>query len=103
MRLFRKQAHVLFDLAAWPTSLAPAACPMNSTTSSLSTRTEFTRASPSEGTGESGEIKREEEEEEDKLLSSCRYPGTTYMDHVMRYQADPSVKMIVVLGEVRMP
>ena len=29
-----------------------------------------------------------------------RYPGTTFMDHVMRYHDDPNVKMIVVLGEV---
>ena len=29
-----------------------------------------------------------------------RYPGTTFMDHVLRYHDDPNVKMIVVLGEV---
>ena len=29
-----------------------------------------------------------------------RYPGTTFMDHVMRYQKNDDVKMIVVLGEV---
>ena len=30
----------------------------------------------------------------------CRYPGTTFMDHVIRYHDDPNVKMLVVLGEV---
>ena len=30
----------------------------------------------------------------------CRYPGTTFMDHVMRFQKNDDVKMIVVLGEV---
>lgn len=30
-----------------------------------------------------------------------RYPGSTFMDHVLRYQDTPGVKMIVVLGEVR--
>lgn len=29
-----------------------------------------------------------------------RYPGTTFMDHIMRYQAEAEVKIIVVLGEV---
>ena len=29
-----------------------------------------------------------------------RYPGTTFMDHIMRYQENPDVKMMVVLGEV---
>lgn len=33
-------------------------------------------------------------------IGGDRYPGTTFMDHIERYQADPSVKMIVVLGEV---
>ncbi len=28
------------------------------------------------------------------------YPGTTFMDHLMRYQRDDGVKMIVLLGEV---
>jgi succinyl-CoA synthetase alpha subunit len=28
------------------------------------------------------------------------YPGSTFIDHVMRYQADPEVAMIVLLGEV---
>lgn len=29
-----------------------------------------------------------------------RYPGSTFMDHVLRYQDTPGVQMIVVLGEV---
>ncbi|XP_037075234.1 LOW QUALITY PROTEIN: ATP-citrate synthase-like [Pollicipes pollicipes] len=33
-------------------------------------------------------------------IGGDRYPGTTFMDHIMRYQRDPSVKMIVLLGEV---
>ncbi|XP_044762931.1 ATP-citrate synthase [Coccinella septempunctata] len=33
-------------------------------------------------------------------IGGDRYPGTTFMDHIMRYQADPNVKMIVLLGEV---
>ncbi|XP_065840261.1 ATP-citrate synthase-like [Oscarella lobularis] len=33
-------------------------------------------------------------------IGGDRYPGTTFMDHIMRYQANPCVKMIVVLGEV---
>ncbi|CAH1788725.1 unnamed protein product [Owenia fusiformis] len=33
-------------------------------------------------------------------IGGDRYPGTTYMDHILRYQAEPEVKMIVVLGEV---
>jgi succinyl-CoA synthetase alpha subunit len=28
------------------------------------------------------------------------YPGSTFIDHVMRYEADPDVAMIVLLGEV---
>lgn len=35
------------------------------------------------------------------LMYNCRYPGTSFMDHIMRYQENPEVKMIVVLGEVR--
>lgn len=30
----------------------------------------------------------------------CRYPGTTFMDHLTRYEQDPQVKMLVLLGEV---
>ena len=33
-------------------------------------------------------------------MFSTRYPGTSYMDHLMRYQDNPDVKMLVVLGEV---
>ena len=38
------------------------------------------------------------------LLFCCslsRYPGSTFMDHVLRYQDTPGIKMIVVLGEVK--
>lgn len=31
----------------------------------------------------------------------CRYPGSVFTDHVLRYQDTPGVQMIVVLGEVR--
>ena len=34
-------------------------------------------------------------------IGGDRYPGTTFMDHVIRYQGNPDVKMLVVLGEVR--
>lgn len=34
------------------------------------------------------------------LFSSSRYPGSTFIDHVLRYQDTPDVKMIIVLGEV---
>lgn len=33
-------------------------------------------------------------------IGGDRYPGTTFMDHIMRYQANPDVKLIVLLGEV---
>lgn len=33
-------------------------------------------------------------------IGGDRYPGTTFMDHILRYQADPETKMIVLLGEV---
>ncbi|XP_018318555.1 ATP-citrate synthase isoform X2 [Agrilus planipennis] len=33
-------------------------------------------------------------------IGGDRYPGTTFMDHIMRYQSDDNVKMIVLLGEV---
>lgn len=33
-------------------------------------------------------------------IGGDRYPGTTFMDHILRYQDDPEVKMIVLLGEV---
>jgi ATP citrate (pro-S)-lyase len=33
-------------------------------------------------------------------IGGDRYPGTTFIDHVLRYQADPDCKIIVLLGEV---
>ncbi len=33
-------------------------------------------------------------------VTSVRYPGTTFMDHIIRYQDDTAVKLIIVLGEV---
>lgn len=33
-------------------------------------------------------------------IGGDRYPGTTFMDHLLRYEADPGVKMSVLLGEV---
>ncbi|CAN6674562.1 hypothetical protein TRVA0_056S00848 [Trichomonascus vanleenenianus] len=33
-------------------------------------------------------------------IGGDRYPGTTFIDHIMRYQADPNCKIIVLLGEV---
>jgi len=33
-------------------------------------------------------------------IGGDRYPVTTFMDHLMRYQANPDVKIIVLLGEV---
>uniref|UniRef100_A0A915L9M2 ATP citrate synthase n=1 Tax=Romanomermis culicivorax TaxID=13658 RepID=A0A915L9M2_ROMCU len=33
-------------------------------------------------------------------IGGDRYPGTTFMDHLLRYEADPSCKMMVMLGEV---
>jgi len=33
-------------------------------------------------------------------IGGDRYPGTTFMDHLLRYQADPGVKLLVLLGEV---
>lgn len=33
-------------------------------------------------------------------IGGDRYPGSTYTDHVIRYQNDDRVKMIVLLGEV---
>lgn len=34
------------------------------------------------------------------LYTVYRYPGSTFMDHVIRYQDTPGIKMIVMLGEV---
>lgn len=33
-------------------------------------------------------------------IGGDRYPGTVFMDHIMRYQHDEDAKLIVVLGEV---
>ena len=33
-------------------------------------------------------------------IGGDRYPGTTFMDHITRFQANPEIKMIVLLGEV---
>ncbi|TRY94159.1 hypothetical protein DNTS_021009 [Danionella cerebrum] len=33
-------------------------------------------------------------------IGGDRYPGSTFMEHVLRYQNTPDVKMIVVLGEI---
>ncbi|KAK3108901.1 hypothetical protein FSP39_018217 [Pinctada imbricata] len=33
-------------------------------------------------------------------IGGDRYPGTTFMDHILRYQEEPDVKILVLLGEV---
>lgn len=33
-------------------------------------------------------------------IGGDRYPATTFMDHIIRYQNDPEAKLIVLLGEV---
>ncbi|CAF1086496.1 unnamed protein product [Didymodactylos carnosus] len=33
-------------------------------------------------------------------IGGDRYPGTTFVDHIFRYQDDPDAKVIVLLGEV---
>ncbi|KAK9465230.1 citrate synthase-like protein [Lipomyces arxii] len=33
-------------------------------------------------------------------IGGDRYPGTTFIDHLMRYQADPECKILLLLGEV---
>ena len=33
-------------------------------------------------------------------IGGDRYPGSTFIDHLLRYQDDPKVKMLVLLGEV---
>jgi ATP citrate (pro-S)-lyase len=33
-------------------------------------------------------------------IGGDRYPGTVFMDHIMRYQNDDEAKLIVLLGEV---
>lgn len=33
-------------------------------------------------------------------IGGDRYPGTTFLDHLLRYESDPNIKMMVLLGEV---
>ena len=33
-------------------------------------------------------------------IGGDRYPGTTFIDHLLRYQAEPECKMLLLLGEV---
>lgn len=33
-------------------------------------------------------------------IGGDRYPGSTFIDHILRYEANPEIKMIVMLGEV---
>jgi ATP citrate (pro-S)-lyase len=33
-------------------------------------------------------------------IGGDRYPGTTFIDHILRYQADPNCKILILLGEV---
>jgi ATP citrate (pro-S)-lyase len=33
-------------------------------------------------------------------IGGDRYPGTTFIDHMLRYQADPGCKILLLLGEV---
>jgi len=33
-------------------------------------------------------------------IGGDRYPGTTFWDHIIRYEANPNIKMMVLLGEV---
>lgn len=33
-------------------------------------------------------------------IGGDRYPGTTFLDHLVRYENDPEIKMMVLLGEV---
>ncbi|XP_049883198.1 ATP-citrate synthase [Pectinophora gossypiella] len=33
-------------------------------------------------------------------IGGDKYPGTTFIDHLLRYEKDPNVKMLVLLGEV---
>lgn len=33
-------------------------------------------------------------------IGGDRYPGSVYLDHLLRYEADDNVKMLVMLGEV---
>lgn len=33
-------------------------------------------------------------------IGGDRYPGTTFVDHLLRYEANPDVKIMIILGEV---
>ena len=33
-------------------------------------------------------------------IGGDRYPGTTLLDHLLRYEKNPDIKMLVCLGEV---
>jgi ATP citrate (pro-S)-lyase len=33
-------------------------------------------------------------------IGGDRYPGSTFIDHLLRYEADPACKMLVLLGAV---
>ncbi|KAJ1885271.1 ATP citrate lyase subunit 1, partial [Coemansia sp. S17] len=33
-------------------------------------------------------------------IGGDRYPGTTFLDHMLRYEADPGCKLLLLLGEV---
>src|SRR6201996_4096780 len=33
-------------------------------------------------------------------IGGDRYPGTTFIDHMLRFQADPACKILLLLGEV---
>jgi ATP citrate (pro-S)-lyase len=33
-------------------------------------------------------------------IGGDRFPGTTFVDHMLRFDADPRCKMMVLLGEV---
>lgn len=33
-------------------------------------------------------------------IGGDRFPGSTFIDHILRYEADPEVAMMVLLGEV---
>lgn len=38
--------------------------------------------------------------QEGVAIGGDRYPGTNFMDHIMRYETNPDAKLIVLLGEV---
>lgn len=38
--------------------------------------------------------------QEGVAIGGDRYPGTNFMDHIMRYECNPDAKLIVLLGEV---